>query len=254
MRNATSSAPSPPRLEHEHHPEAIARRLAVQPRSSYLRDWLYGGMDGAVTTLAIAAGAAGGRFSPLVIMVLGLANVFADGFSMAASNFLGTRAEAEEYCRLQARERNHIQLDPAGETEEIRQIYQAKGFHGDDLERAVSILTANQEQWVATMLSEEYGLGSATRSPWLAAGSTMLAFVFCGLVPLLPFFLRFSHPDPFAAGCTLLVFFGLGAGKSRWSLQPWWRSGCETVLIGLLAAGTAFLLGRGLHGLLGKWI
>jgi len=90
MRNATSSAPSPPRLEHEHHPEAIARRLAVQPRSSYLRDWLYGGMDGAVTTLAIAAGAAGGRFSPLVIMVLGLANVFADGFSMAASNFLGT--------------------------------------------------------------------------------------------------------------------------------------------------------------------
>src|SRR5688500_20164740 len=80
-------------MEHEHSPEAIRRRLESGPTHNYLRDWIYGGIDGAVTTLAVVTGVAGAQLSPWIILVLGFANLLADGFSMAASNYLGTKAE-----------------------------------------------------------------------------------------------------------------------------------------------------------------
>jgi hypothetical protein len=86
-------------MEHDHTREAIRRRLAAGPRLNYLRDWIYGGIDGAVTTFAIVSGVVGAEFSSVVILVLGFANLLADGFSMAASNFSGTRAEREEAAR-----------------------------------------------------------------------------------------------------------------------------------------------------------
>src|SRR6266567_4071120 len=89
-------------MEHEHSAEAIERRLAAGPRHNYLRDWIYGGIDGSVTTFAVVSGVAGARLSTWVILVMGFANLFADGFSMAASNFLGTKAEHEDLHRLEA--------------------------------------------------------------------------------------------------------------------------------------------------------
>ena len=89
-------------MEHGHSREAIARRLARPPSVSYLRDWVYGGIDGAVTTFAIVAGVVGADLSNRVVLILGLANVVADGFSMAASNFSGTRTELEEKAHLRA--------------------------------------------------------------------------------------------------------------------------------------------------------
>lgn len=62
---------------------------------SYLRDWIYGGVDGVVTTFAVVAGVAGGRLSTFVVLILGFANLIADGFSMAVSNYLGTKSELE---------------------------------------------------------------------------------------------------------------------------------------------------------------
>ncbi len=233
-------------LEHEHTYEAIAQRLA-RPAANYLRDWLYGGLDGAVTTMAVVAGSAGGDVARSVLLLLGCANVLADGFSMAASNYLGTKAERDDYQRLQARERRHIELHPEGEREEVRQIFQSKGFNGAELERAVEVITCNREQWVSLMLTEEYGLARAQRSPLRASASTFIAFVLCGLVPLLPYFGDFSHPLRLAAGVTALMFFAIGAGKSRWSEQAWWRSALETLAIGLGAAGLAFLVGRDLR-------
>jgi len=79
-------------MEHEHTVDAIRERLAAGPHQNYLRDWIYGGIDGLVTTFAVVSGVVGAGFSPWVILVMGFANLFADGFSMAASNFLGTKA------------------------------------------------------------------------------------------------------------------------------------------------------------------
>jgi len=86
-------------LEHEHTIEAIRERI-LSVRHSYLRDWIYGGIDGTITTFAIVSGVAGAGLSPVVVLILGFANLFADGFSMAASNFLGTRAEHDDYKYL----------------------------------------------------------------------------------------------------------------------------------------------------------
>lgn len=234
-------------MEHGHSREAIARRLAQAPAVSYLRDWVYGGIDGAVTTFAIVAGVVGADLSHGVVLILGVANVVADGFSMAASNYSGTKTEQEEHERLRAIEERHIEAVPDGEREEIRQIFRGKGFAGADLERAVDVITADTRRWVDTMLSEEYGLPKAVRSPLKAALSTFAAFMLCGSVPLLPFVVKAPAAFVLSIVTTGLVFFLIGSGKSRWSLVSWWRSGCETLAIGMGAATLAYLIGYGLR-------
>jgi hypothetical protein len=95
-------------LEHEHTADAISARLAEGARHNYLRDFIYGGIDGAVTTFAVVAGVTGAGLSPGIVVILGAANLVADGFSMAASNYLGTRAEKDDFRRLRAVEWRHI--------------------------------------------------------------------------------------------------------------------------------------------------
>jgi VIT1/CCC1 family predicted Fe2+/Mn2+ transporter len=230
--------------EHLHTPEAIARRLDHAPDRSYVRDWVYGGIDGAVTTFAVAAGAAGAGLPGGVVVTLGIVNLVADGFSMAASNFSGTRAEEEELRLAEAIERRHVRTDPDGEREEIRQIFARKGFSGADLERAVGVITADADRWIRTMLVDEYGLALEVRSPLLAAASTFAAFAICGLVPILPYVVALG--DPLGASCagTALIFFGIGSARSRWSVRAWWRSGLETLGIGSAAAALAYGAGR----------
>jgi VIT1/CCC1 family predicted Fe2+/Mn2+ transporter len=235
-------------MEHEHSRSAIADRLARAPAVSYLRDWVYGGIDGAVTTFAIVAGVVGAELSNRVVLILGAANLVADGFSMAASNYSGTKTEHEELAQLRAIEERHIELVPEGEREEIRQIFRAKGFRGDQLEQAVGVITGDRERWVDTMLAEEYGLPKAVRSPLKAAASTFAAFLLCGAIPLLPFLFPSGPRFVVSIAMTALVFFLFGSTKSRWSPVSWWRSGSETLAIGLGAAALASLVGALLRG------
>ncbi len=235
-------------MDHEHTPEAIRHRLSGVPRKSYLRDWIYGGIDGSVTTFAIVTGVVGAGLAPNVILILGVANLFADGFSMAASNYSATRTEGEELEALRMREERHIDEYPEGEREEVRQIFAAKGLSGDDLERVVTVITADRTLWVKTMLADEYGVSPHARSALAAAGSTLAAFLLCGVIPLLPFFMPVSNAPAISAGATALVFFSIGSAKSLWLTTSWWRAGLETLLIGSAAAALAYgaglVLGR----------
>lgn len=236
-------------MEHSHHPDDIAVRLANGPKINYLRDWIYGGIDGAVTTFAIVAGIVGAELSAGIVLVLGIASLLADGFSMAASNYSGTKADNDDCNRLREIEIRHIRNNPDGEREELRHIYRAKGFEGDELEDIVKLLSAHEEVWVQTMLSEEYGLPSAQRSPAMAATATFIAFLICGSVPLVPFFLGLEASAMTAAYATGVVFFIIGAMKAKWSTQSWQYSGLETFVIGMSAAGLAYGIGVLLRGL-----
>ena len=236
-------------MEHEHSIEAIQERLAAGPRQNYLRDWIYGGIDGSVTTFAVVTGVVGARLSLVVILIIGFANLFADGFSMAASNFLGTKAEHDDMRRLEAIERRHIEVAPEGEREEVRQIFARKGFDGADLDRVVELITSDPDRWVQTMLADEYGLPHSARSPWIAAGSTFSAFVVCGLVPLLPYLFKTDRPIVPSIVATGIVFFVIGSIKSRWSTASWWRSGLSTFMVGAAAAGLSYAVGVALGGL-----
>lgn len=231
------------KLEHSHTREAIHERLARDPRISYLRDWIYGGIDGVVTTFAVVAGVVGAQLPSRIVLILGLANLVADGFAMAAGNYSGTQAERDDYDRLLAVERKHIAVVPDGEREEIRQIFGGKGFSGDQLERIVDVITADDSRWAKTMVVEEYGLAPTPKSPILAALSTFAAFMLCGLVPLVGY-LGAGGLAPCVVA-TGMVFFAIGAVKSKWSLTSWWRSGFGTFVIGMSAAALAFCVGFG---------
>ena len=237
------------KLEHGHTLEAISERLSSGPRRSYLRDVIYGGIDGAVTTFAVVAGVVGAELSPAVILIMGFANLAADGFSMAASNFLGTRAEREDFEYLESVERRHIDLIPEGEREEVRQIFRSKGFEGDELERVVALITSDRARWVRTMLTEEYGLPAEVRSPLKAALATFAAFCLCGLVPLLPYVFGSREAFGLSAALTGAVFFAIGSVKSRWSTSSWWSSGLSTFAVGGLAAALAYAVGLMLRSL-----
>lgn len=240
----------PPRLEHGHQPSEIAKRLRDGPRVSYLRDWVYGGIDGTVTTFAIMAGVVGASLSSSVVVILGIANLLADGFSMAAANYTGTKAEQDEYQQLRDMEERHVALAPEGEREEIRQIFKAKGFEGDALETAVGVITDHQDRWIDMMMAEEHGMPAVLRSPMKAAIMTFVSFVLCGAVPLIPYAILLPKPELPSATLAGITFFAIGSLRSRWSPAPWWRTGLETLAIGMLAAAVAYLVGDFLRGLI----
>jgi VIT1/CCC1 family predicted Fe2+/Mn2+ transporter len=228
-------------LEHSHTREGIRTRLAHDGHGNYLRDWIYGGIDGTITTFAIVAGVVGADLPGTVVLVLGLANLLADGFAMGACNYSATKAELDDYERLLAIERKHIAMEPIGEREEVRQIFALKGFSGAELEHVVDVISSDEGLWVQTMAAEEYGLSPVQKSPVRAALNTAAAFVVCGLVPLVSYLIAFSFA--WCIGATGLVFFGIGAFKSRWSQTSWARSGLETLVIGMGAAGLSYFIG-----------
>ena len=236
-------------LLESHTPAEVRRRLLEGPRHSYLRDFVYGGIDGAVTTFAIVAGVAGAGLSATVVLVLGVANLIADGFSMAASNFLGTRAEQDVRRRVRRDEAAQIDRFPEGEREEVRQLFAAKGFAGADLDRAVEIITSDRQRWLDTMVRDEFGLSLTDPSPARAAAATFLAFVAVGSLPLIAFVveaLRIVHvPRPFvlSTALTAAALFLVGALKSRIVKRTWYWAGLESLLVGGAAAALAYLIG-----------
>lgn len=245
----------PTRHAAAHTVAAIRERLQSGPDHSYLRDFVYGAIDGAVTTFAVVSGVAGAQLSSGIILVLGFANLFADGFSMAASNFLASRAEQQLRRRARLNEEREIELYPEGEIEEVRQILRAKGLHGEVLEQTVQIITADRRRWVDLMLVEELGLTLQGSQPLRAAASTFLAFIVVGFVPLLAFVLQYAGAawphDPFlwSSVLTAIAFFAVGAAKARFVEQPWYYSGAETLLVGGSAAAVSYLIGMLLKGL-----
>lgn len=240
-------------LQSDHTTEAIARRLAAARSHSYLGDFVLGAVDGGVTTFAIVAGAAGAGLSNGIVLVLGLANVLADGLSMAAGNFLRARSDQQMLQRYRLLEETHIDRIPDGEREEIRQIFRGKGFDGEMLERVVQVITEDRQRWVNTMLTDEWGLQLQPPSPWRAALATLIAFILAGLIPLGPMvvFLDRRANESFAISAVLtgVTFLAIGIVRGRILDQRPLASGFETLLIGGSAAFVAFLVGWSLERL-----
>lgn len=230
--------------QHGHTRQEIRKRLDVRSSNSSLRDVVFGGIDGTVTTFAIVSGVTGAGFSSNVIFVLGVANLLADGFSMAAGNYSATRADLEKAQYLITVERNHLDNNQAGEKEELREILRRYGFSGKKLQSATRLLSSSEALWLDLMLIWEYGILADEPKPLISAVTTFLAFVICGSVPLLPFLLKLENPILTASVITGMTFFLVGAFKTLWTHRRWWVSGLETLSIGAIAAVIAFLCGE----------
>ena len=244
--NKQSSSPNPT-LAEQHTPQAIAIRIGSTGDHRYVGDFVLGAVDGTVTTFAIVAGAAGAGLSSGVAVILGLANVVADGFSMAASNYLKARSDRHVVDRFRRMEEMHIDEIPEGEREEIRQIFASKGFDGTVLDEIVSVITRDRRRWVDTMLTEEWRLQLETPSPLRAALTTFAAFVLAGLVPLMPLFLAawFAAEEMFFASAFLaaFAFFSIGVVQGHITERRRLIAGLETLFFGGTAASLAYIVG-----------
>lgn len=233
-----------------HTPEQVKYRLQQNTAGSYLKDFVLGAIDGAVTTFAVVSGIAGANLEPKIIIIMGFANLLADGFSMAVSNYLGVSTENQQRNKIRLEEEMHINIYPEGEKEEIRQIFARKGFVGDSLEEIVKIITANKGLWEDTMLQEEYGLQLEGSIAWKAAFATFSAFLLIGFIPIFPFLWNYistnhiSNPFFWSSLITGFAFFMVGAIKSQFVSKPWYVAGTETLLLGGSAASLAYLIGN----------
>lgn len=233
-------------LEQEHLPQAIAERLKQPPKRQNISDAILGGIDGCVTTFAIVSGAIGAGFSASVALILGFANLFADGFSMAISNYEANKAQQEFADNIRKTEAEHIKHVPDGEREEIRQIFQQKGFEGETLEKIVHTITQNKTLWIETMLTEEHGIQVQPPSALKAALTTFIAFLVVGAIPLIPFlvsFLTVNQQFMISTVLAAIMFFSIGMLKSLVFAKPMLYSGFSTLLTGGTAASLAFLTG-----------
>jgi len=241
-------------LSKTHTRRAIAQRLAGETTHNYLSDFVLGAIDGVVTTFAIVAGAAGAGYTSTVAFVLGVANLLADGLSMAVGNYMGTKSQRQFVQRVRDVEEDHINQVPDGEREEIRQIFAGKGFEGSLLEKIVDVITQDRRRWVDTMVTEEFGLPLETPSPLRAGLATFVAFALAGFVPLLPFCLGLDDRRSIfliSAVATGITFFLIGLAKGYVVQRPRLLSGLEVLLIGGAAAAVAYGVGVWLQALVG---
>lgn len=215
----------------------------------YISEFVYGGIDGAITTFAVVAGAEGANLGISVVVILGIANLIADGFSMSVGNFFSTKAERDSYERHRQVEYWEVENLREKEVEEIREIYAAKGFKGELLEQVVEVITADKDVWVDTMMKEELEMVQSDKTPYKTAGMTFFSFIIVGSVPLLSYV--FTGPGPaiqqdlFLYSCILTaVALGVvGYFKSFVTEKNIFIGIVETLVLGGLAAFLAYFVG-----------
>ncbi len=215
----------------------------------YLGEFVYGGIDGSVTTFAVVAGASGADLSTSIVLILGFANLLADGFAMSVGNYLSTKSEIQNFNKHEKIEYWEIENLPEKEKEEIRVIYRAKGFDGELLEKIVDAITADKDRWVDVMMKEELEMSRSTKSPFKTAFVTFLSFIVVGLIPLMAyvysFFYEASSSWLFQVSClmTSVPFIVIGYLKSNVTQTSKFRSVIETLILGAMAAMVAYFVG-----------
>ncbi len=216
----------------------------------YIGEFVYGGIDGAITTFAVVAGAEGANLGIAVVIILGIANLIADGFSMSVGNFFSTKAERDNFRKHRQIEYWEVENLPEKEKQEIREIYEAKGFQGELLEKVVEVITADKDIWVDTMMKEELEMVIGEKTPYKTAGVTFVSFIVVGSVPLLSYVfigegISAGNPDLFLYSCilTAIALAIVGALKSYVTEKNMMIGILETISLGGIAALLAYYVG-----------
>lgn len=224
-------------------------------RGQYIKSFVYGGLDGTITTFAVVAGVTGANLSASVVLILGVANLIADGISMAFGDYLSTKAENDYMAAERVRETWETHNYPDGEKREMVELYTGKGIPESDAKTLVDILSKHKKAWVDIMMVEELGLVENRESPVKNAFTTFGSFIFFGSIPVLIYvvarFIPFFAARTFLVACVItgISLFMLGTLKIYFTRQPWFRAGLEMLLLGGIAAVSAYFVGTLLGGL-----
>jgi VIT1/CCC1 family predicted Fe2+/Mn2+ transporter len=225
-------------------------------QKEYIAEFVYGGIDGTITTFAVVAGAAGAELALPIVLILGFANLIADGFAMSVGSYFYAKAEHESYEKHRAIEYWEIENLREKEVEEIHEIYETKGFTGDLLKQVVDVITSDDEVWVDTMMKEELEMMKDDRPAWKRGLVTFMAFNLIGFIPLAAYalagFIDASASDLFVVSSisTAVALALIGALKGLVTEQSRIKGIIETVFLGGIAATIAFFVGDILEKLL----
>ena len=242
---------------HAHTANAIsaAREEHGGAGSQYLGEMVYGGLDGIITTFAVVSGVAGAQLGTPVILILGLANLLADGFSMATGAYLSSKSEHEYYRKEWEREAWEVKHFPDGERAELQEVYVRRGYTDEEARQLVEIQSRNAERWVKAMMIDELGMMEDESNPLINGLVTFGSFVIAGAVPLAVYLIGLAFPIspdmafPISIASSGLALFALGATKVLVTKLNPIRSGLEMLAVGGLAAGVAYVVGALLKGI-----
>ena len=224
-----------------------------QKGGRYIKDMVYGANDGIITTFAVVAGVVGGGLAEITIILLGIVNLLADGFAMAASDYLSSKSESEFYERERGVEEWEIDNKKEHELKETDDFLKEKGYEEKDRLELTKLISKNKNFWVDMMMKEELNLPyDPQKSYTIASLLTFVSFVVAGFVPLIPFLMWQGDKS---ALFTLTIFFtGLalffvGAMRSHFTGKNWARAGFDMLLVGGIAASIAYSAGAVIQGL-----
>ena len=215
-------------------------------RNNWFADLILGGQDGLVNVLGIILGVTAAKGSNQILLAASLAAGLAEAVSMAAVSYTSQKSNQENYEKEKQREYYEVAHVPETEKEEIREIYQQRGFKGKILEEIVQTITADKDVWVANMMTDELGLEPVETANILKSSLLVgLSAVIGSLLPILPFFFITGQPAVIVsliiAACTL---FAVGMYQAKSMVGNWWKGGLQMMLIGLGAAFVGFVIGN----------
>lgn len=227
-------------IELHKHPE-----LHKLTQGKYTKPIIFGALDGIITTFALITSGIGADISKTQILILGLAQIFADGFSMGFGEYLSSESEREYYNNEKKREYWECNNYLEGEKLEMIEIYKKKGISLEDATQVVNILSKNIDSFVEIMMIEELQLKAVdNKKESIKNGSIMfLSFLFFGFIPLIPYIFNDNYYQ-FIISCLLTGFllFILGIYSGIISSRNWYITGCKMLLQGSISAVIAFLV------------
>lgn len=214
----------------------------------YLGEFVYGGIDGSVTTFAVVAGAAGAGLSSQIVLILGFANLLADGFSMSVGAYLSAKAKNDQYIKIKSAEKKRFENEPEYRLKKVSEVGSQLGLSEPLLSEVVRAIRHEDERVLDLILQENYSRKTSHRSPYSIGLATFFSFVSIGLIPLLVYMGDFLEPEkinpfPLSATMTLLAFAGIGYFKSKITQTSTWRNVIETIALGAIAASIAYIIG-----------
>lgn len=216
------------------------------PSGRLIREIVFGINDGVISTIGFIFGIAGAFAEHQVVLISGIAEMLAGAVSMFFGGYLSTKSQQEFFEHEISREKREIEEMPAKEREEIRKIYQTKGFRDpQELDLVVNRITADKKVWLKCMMEEELGLIFESMNSPLKVGLVIGAsFLAGGFIPLVPFiFLETAPALKASLFFTSMALFILGAAKTTITQKHWLKSGMEVLFIGIMAAGIGYLIG-----------
>ena len=205
----------------------------------------------------MVAGSVGAGLDSVIIIILGFANLLADGFAMSVGAYLSSKSNKDNYEKHRQIELWEVEQMPEAEKEEIREIYRAKGFYGDLLEQVVQVITSDKNRWVNEMMKDELQMMEDDKSPVYIGAVTYISFILIGLIPLIIYVVDFINPLNrnlflIASILTGIGFMIIGLLKAYVNQTRFWKGILETLLLGGIAATVAYFVGDLLESIISQ--